>query len=109
MFWPGHRDSVDFPRREEKSSWGAAPAREDMRVLEEQITICHGDREPRKKPAGPAPAALGDGADAEFLKLADHAEQRVYSSGSAGPPPHLLQLAKCDLIVREIPSRGLRR
>ena len=60
--------------------------------MEEQITICQGGREPQKKPAGPAPAALRNGADAEFLKLADHPEQRVYPSGSAGPPPHLLQL-----------------
>ena len=38
-----------------------APAREDMWVLEEQITICKRDPTPRDKPARPAPAARQHG------------------------------------------------
>ena len=53
-----------------------------MRVLEEQITICHGDRKPREK--------TGE-AGAEPL---------------AGPQPRLLQLANLDLIVCEVPTQG---
>src|SRR6266481_5927136 len=40
------------------ASGGAAPAREDMSVLEEQITICSGDHERQNEPARPVPAAL---------------------------------------------------
>jgi hypothetical protein len=43
--------------RVRRASGGAAPAREDMPVLAEQITIRHRDRKPRNKPARPARAA----------------------------------------------------
>src|SRR6266516_4195192 len=69
------------------------PPQKTGSVLEEPITICQGDHEPKNKPASPAPAGRLRGTDATHSEARMETQSReVCPAGSAGPLPHLLQL-----------------